>query len=137
MANTLSPGDPHARTASATPRAAPFGAPHVFVLAVVDGDDATAVHRLSRVETIVGRGDESHLAIEDEQVSRVHCRLRVEGPVCTIMDSGSRNGTYVNGRRLVANVAQRLRNLDELKVGSHRLLFLAGRFNDTPKKAAP
>ncbi|MGH9868481.1 MAG: FHA domain-containing protein [Candidatus Polarisedimenticolia bacterium] len=126
--------DQLARTANATPREAPFGAPHVFVLAVIDGDDPSAVHRITRAETILGRGEESHVAIEDEQVSRVHCRLRVEGSVCTLMDTGSRNGTSVNGRRIVANVAQRLRNLDEIRVGSHRLLFLCGRFNDAGKK---
>ena len=118
-------------------REAPFGAPHVFVLAVIDGDEPSAVHRISRAETVIGRGEDSHIAIEDEQVSRAHCRLRVEGSVCTLMDTGSRNGTSVNGRRVVANVAQRLRNLDEVKVGSHRLLFLTGRFNDGPKKASP
>jgi pSer/pThr/pTyr-binding forkhead associated (FHA) protein len=71
--------------------------------------------------------------IEDDLVSKVHCKVRVDGAVCTIVDVGSRNGTSVNGRRLSKDVAQRLRNLDEIEVGSHRLMLLAGRFRGTPK----
>jgi len=122
-------------TADERGRPAPFGAPHVFVLVMVEGDDASAVHRIVRSETILGRGEEAHLAIEDELVSKVHCRIRVDGPVCMIVDPGSRNGTSVNGRRLPRDVAQRVRNLDEIEVGSHRLMLLAGRFRGTPKNS--
>jgi predicted component of type VI protein secretion system len=123
------------RTADLRPRQAPFGAPYAFVLLVIDGDDASQVHRIVRAETLVGRGEESHFTIEDEKVSKVHCKIRVEGPVCTIVDTGSRNGTSVNGRRLAANVAQRLRNLDEVEIGSHRLLLLTGRSRGQVKNA--
>lgn len=114
-------------------RPAPFGAPHVFVLVMVQGDDPTAVHRIVRPETILGRGVEAHIVLEDDLVSKVHCKVRVDGAVCTIVDPGSRNGTTVNGRRLSKDVAQRLRNLDEIEVGSHRLMLLTGRFRGTPK----
>jgi pSer/pThr/pTyr-binding forkhead associated (FHA) protein len=115
------------RTADMRKRATPFGAPYFFALLVIDGDDPSVIHRIVRPETLIGRGEESHFTIEDEQVSKVHCRIRVDGPVCSIVDSASRNGTSVNGRRLAANVAQRLRNLDEIEIGSHRLLLLSGR----------
>jgi pSer/pThr/pTyr-binding forkhead associated (FHA) protein len=123
-----------ATTENRTKREAPFGAPYVFTLLVIDGDDPNGVHRLARTETIIGRGEESHFTIQDDQISKAHCRLRVEGPVCTIVDTGSRNGTSVNGRRLAANVAQRLKSLDEIEVGSHRLLFLSGRFRPQTKR---
>ena len=128
MARTEDRADPATRTASATPREAPFGAPYVFVLLAIDGDDASLTHRIVRAETLIGRGAESHLVIEEERVSRVHCRIRVDGPVCTITDCDSRNGTTVNGRPLAPNVALRLRNLDEIEIGSHKLLLLSGRF---------
>ena len=47
-----------------------------------------------------------------------------------------RNGTTVNGRRLNAEVAQRLRHLDEVEIGKHRFFLLAGRYRDTPKNRA-
>src|SRR5262245_42549661 len=124
------------RTVDQRNRPEPFGSPHVYVLVVVEGDAPTAVHRIVRLETLVGRGDEAHFAIEDEQVSKAHFRIRVEGPVCTIFDLGSRNGTSVNGRRLLPNTGQRLRHLDEVGVGSHRLLLLAGRFRPASRSSA-
>ena len=126
--------DPALRTANATPREAPFGAPHVFALLVIDGDDPHAIHRLAQQETLIGRGEECDFTIEDAQISRAHCRLKVEGSVCTIADLGSRNGTSVNGRSLAPNVAQRLRHLDEIEIGSHRLILLTGRFRPQTAK---
>jgi pSer/pThr/pTyr-binding forkhead associated (FHA) protein len=114
-------------------RQAPFGAPHVFVLAIIDGESPESVHRLARAETILGRGEEAHLSIDDEKVSKTHCKIRVDGPVATVIDLGSRNGTSLNGRRIPPNVAQRLKHLDEVEVGTHRLLFLSGRFRDAAK----
>jgi len=121
------------RTADGTQKQGSFGAPHVFVLAAIDGDTPGFVHRIVRTETILGRGEESHIPVENDKVSRIHCRIRVEGSVCTLFDSGSRNGTSINGRKLAPNVGQRLRHLDEIEVGSHRFILLAGKFRDQAK----
>ncbi len=128
--------DVTSRTADRTRRKPPFGAPHVFVLAMVDGEDSDATHRLVKSETTLGRDSECDFPIPDDQVSKIHCRIRVEGSVATIVDAGSRNGTCVNGRRLLPNVAQRLKALDEIEVGSHRLLLITGRFRGKPKPTA-
>lgn len=124
------------RTVGRKVRQAPFGAPHVFVLAVVDGDNTCAVHRLVRSETVIGRGEGAQFLIHDDQISKAHCKIRVEGSVCTIVDLGSRNGTLVNGRPLARDVALRLRHLDEVEIGGHRLFLLAGRYRDTPRNNA-
>src|SRR4030095_14982819 len=78
------------RTADLHPRQGPFGAPHGFLLPVIEGEDPSVVHRIIRPETVLGRGEDCHFAISDEQVSKVHCRIRVEGSVCTIVDPRSR-----------------------------------------------
>ena len=117
-------------------RQGPFGAPHVFVLAVIGGNDTARSHRIVRTETVLGRDREADFVIDDEQISKMHCKIRVEGAVCTIVDLGSRNGTSVNGRRLNAEVAQRLRHLDEIEIGKHRFFILAGRYRDNPKNRA-
>jgi len=113
----------------------PFGAPHVWVLAVIDGDDPQVVHRLGRPETVIGRDGEAHFAIDDQEVSKQHCLLRLEGPVCTVTDLGSLNGTLLNGRPLRNGVAQRLRHLDEIQVGNTRLFLLAGKFRVAVKRS--
>jgi len=114
-------------------RTPPFGAPHVFVLAVVEGDDPAAVYRILRSESVLGRAERADLRIDDPEISNRHCVLFVDGPLCGLRDVGSRNGTFVNGRRLRPDVLERLRHLDEIEVGSVRLVFLAGRFRPRPE----
>jgi len=115
-------------TAERVVRRPPFGAPHVFVLAVIDGEDQTIAHRISKAETVLGRGDEADLRLDDDLVSQRHCLIRADAAICTIVDLGSRNGTQVNGRRLRDGVAHRIRNLDEIRVGGTSLFVLAGCF---------
>ena len=112
----------------------PFGAPHVWVLAVIDGDDPHVVHRVERQETVIGRDGSADFPIDDEEVSKQHCLLRAEGPVCTVTDLGSLNGTLLNGRPLRQGVAQRLRHLDEIQVGNTRLFLLSGKFRQPTKR---
>ena len=106
----------------------PFGAPYVWVLAVIDGERSNEVYRLARYETLIGRGDGSEIDLNDDQVSKRHCLIRVEGPVCTLQELGSLNGTQVNGRRMRNETALRLRHLDEIQIGATRLLVLHGAF---------
>ena len=114
-----------------TPRP-PFGAPHVFVLVVIDGADTHGVHRVGQAETVIGRED-ADVAIEDDEISKRHCLIRADGPVCTLTDLGSLNGTMLNGRPMREGVAQRLRHLDEIQIGTTRLFLLVGKFRSQPK----
>jgi pSer/pThr/pTyr-binding forkhead associated (FHA) protein len=124
------------KTAERPTRREPFAAPHVFVLAVVDGADVTAVHRIAQAETVIGRGDGADFQVDDDQVSTRHCLIRIEGPVCTLVELGSLNGTHVNARRVPSRTAERLRHLDTLQVGGTRILLLSGRFAERPPPAA-
>jgi hypothetical protein len=72
----------------------------------------------------VGRLPESHLALTwDHEVSRRHAEL-LRGPEgWTLVDEQSRNGSYLNGRRVVGR--ERLRNGDVLRFGDTVVLFRA------------
>src|SRR5262245_39989177 len=48
---------------------------------------------------IIGRSEECDLALDDESVSRRHAAIHF-GAVTVVEDLGSRNGTFVAGRRL-------------------------------------
>ncbi len=100
----------------------------MWVLAVVDGESPSAVYRVDQYEMVIGRGEAAQIALDDEKVSKRHCLLRLEGPVCTVQDLGSRNGTRVNGRKMQDKVTHRLRHLDEIQVGTTRLMVLTGTF---------
>ena len=75
---------------------------------------------LDRPRVTVGRAD-ADLTLTDSTVSRLHAALeRVTGG-WIVQDLGSRNGTYVNGARLLGPRA--LRHGDEIRFGGHRVVF--------------
>ena len=68
---------------------------------------------------VVGREGDVGLLIRDPAVSRIHCVLQqVRDGSWKIHDPGSRNGTFVNGRRVEKIVT--LRDGDILGIGSPR-----------------
>lgn len=66
-------------------------------------------------EYLFGRGAECHIRPNSEWVSRQHCLLRVTATGSFVRDLGSRNGTLVNGTRVVGE--QPLAHGDRLQVG--------------------
>jgi pSer/pThr/pTyr-binding forkhead associated (FHA) protein len=66
-------------------------------------------------EYVFGRGTECHIRPNSDWVSRQHCMLRVTDDGLFVRDLGSRNGTLVNGVRVVAE--RRLVRGDQLQVG--------------------
>ena len=72
----------------------------------------------------------------DEQVSRLHVELaNLRGHWLVIDDGLSRNGTFVNGERVVGR--RRLHNGDQLLVGSTTLLFCEAQAGDRRSTAVP
>jgi DNA-binding winged helix-turn-helix (wHTH) protein len=67
-------------------------------------------------EHLLGRGSDCSVLIEAPGVSRNHARIVVAGSSTTIADLGSRNGTYVNRRRISGPVL--LRDGDEIAIGT-------------------
>jgi Nif-specific regulatory protein len=51
-------------------------------------------------ENSIGRGTDCHISLPDPLCSRVHAVLTRSGDVWAIRDSGSRNGTSVNGQKI-------------------------------------
>jgi DNA-binding winged helix-turn-helix (wHTH) protein len=65
-------------------------------------------------ELIIGRDPSCDIIINDRQVSRYHTRLERRSDGILIEDLGSKNGTYVNGKRLEDPV--RLEEFDLVQV---------------------
>jgi diguanylate cyclase (GGDEF)-like protein len=76
-----------------------------------------------RPQTTIGRDVTADIVIEDDSVSRVHCRVIPEGDDWVIEDLNSTNGTYVAGHAVGRAT---LRDGDQVKVGSTIFKFLAG-----------
>lgn len=53
----------------------------------------------------------------DKGVSRSHAAIELSEDTLTIIDTGSANGTFLNGQRLVPNQPRVLRDGDEIRLG--------------------
>jgi DNA-binding winged helix-turn-helix (wHTH) protein len=72
-------------------------------------------------ENILGRVDEAAAWMDSPSVSRRHARIVITGNDALIEDLGSRNGTFVQGERVVA--PRPLQDRDEIRLGSVVLTF--------------
>jgi len=101
--------DHRGRSRAVTPRLARRGA----YLALQDGTETRLIPLESRV-THIGRGIGADLRFEDRRVSRSHAIVVRHGRFARVLDNRSTNGTFLNGRRVVAT---NLRNGDQLQLG--------------------
>jgi len=93
------------------------------------GPNAGARFLLDSNVTTVGRHPDADIFLDDVTVSRRHVQFfRVDGGF-ELTDSGSLNGTYVNGDRVDSI---RLHNGNEVQIGKFRLTFYI-----SPADAAP
>jgi DNA-binding NarL/FixJ family response regulator len=72
----------------------------------------------------IGRGEDTLLRLRDDaEVSRLHAVIEKVASGWCIRDLGSRNGTFVNGERIIGERV--LRPDDEIRLGGIRLFFRA------------
>jgi hypothetical protein len=72
----------------------------------------------------VGRGTDNDLYINDRSVSKIHAALRMskEGTIL-VADTGSTNGTFINGRRLAYGEARPIEDGDVVGFGDIEVRF--------------
>lgn len=115
-AHSLSPSE-HAALLAAERAGEPF-------LAHRDHHGDLRIIPLGAIEQLsVGRtADNDIVLLGDAEVSRAHAELRAAGAGWTLYDDGmSRNGTYVNGERVMRH--RRLEDRDVVRVGTTAILF--------------
>ena len=74
-------------------------------------------------ENLIGRAPDCAVRSRSGRVSRRHARIRVDNGRATIEDLGSRNGTFVEGRRVTE--ALPLADGDTIAVGPEVMVFLS------------
>jgi len=89
--------DHRTRSRAINRRLAPFG----HYLAFAD-DGAEWLVPLDSKVTHIGRGLTSDVRIEEQRVSRSHAILVRHGHHTRLLDNRSANGTFVNGRQIIA-----------------------------------
>lgn len=75
---------------------------------------------------VVGRGEDCHLTLSSDTVSRRHAVLEAEWTVVWVTDQGSSNGTFVNGTRLDPHKRTRMAAGDEVRFGTSTTFTLTG-----------
>ena len=77
---------------------------------------------INQHETEIGKAAHNHIVLSDPTVSNTHAILIARDKAYSIVDLGSRNGTFVNGERLGTH-AHTLRHGDTIQLGQTVLTF--------------
>jgi pSer/pThr/pTyr-binding forkhead associated (FHA) protein len=89
-------------------------------LEIVSRGERNRVFELGEGEVIIGRSPECGLQLSSKNVSRKHARIAFHNDEYYIGDLGSKNGTYVNGIRVMKCA---LRKNDLIYLGGVKILF--------------
>jgi sigma-B regulation protein RsbU (phosphoserine phosphatase) len=76
---------------------------------------------LEKDEIVVGRAVEADVRVADAYISGHHARIRRTSRGWTVEDAGSKNGTLLNGRRLIEPAL--LSSGDEIAIGAVRICY--------------
>ena len=91
------------------------------------GANAGQIYTVTKPRTVLGRGTETDVQLQDSEVSRKHAMLEIRGDEATVIDLGSTNGTYVDGVRV--QKAPIFSN-QEFSLGTTTLMFIVTDMHD-------
>lgn len=77
--------------------------------------------QLMEGENVIGRDPDAALWVDHPSVSRRHARIVVGGDTATLEDLESKNGTFLNGKRIEKRTA--LADGDELRIGPETMVL--------------
>ncbi|MEZ4367422.1 MAG: GGDEF domain-containing protein [Kofleriaceae bacterium] len=92
-------------------------------LVVIHGLELGKKFNVNRAQIVIGRSSKADIQIDQEAVSRNHCKILNTGAAILLRDMESTNGTYVNDEAVDEYV---LRDGDLVKVGRVIFKFLTG-----------
>lgn len=110
-------------TAVANPKSSDRPSAKDACLVVIHGLDLGKKYELDEPAIVIGRSSKADIQIDQEEVSRSHCKLINAGKNIMLRDLGSTNGTYVNDALVDEYV---LRDGDIIRIGRCIFKFLSG-----------
>ena len=81
---------------------------------------------LTAFPVVAGRDPSNTIVLNDEEISRRHFKIKRRGRLYILEDLDSKNGTFLNGDRIVNATLQ---NRDKILAGNTELMFLASEPN--------
>ena len=98
-------------------------APLLLYLIIVRGGIPGTMLRLGQNSSSLGRSAENTFQVHDDTVSRRHAVISVDpAGAAWVMDLGSTNGTFVNGRRILIQTPVSIGDGSRIQLGSATLL---------------
>jgi diguanylate cyclase (GGDEF)-like protein len=88
-------------------------------LVVLQGSNVGEMHKVEGPEVVVGRAMNVQVRLNDDGISRRHCRVLSIGGQVIIEDLGSANGTLVNGEMIQHHA---LKEGDKVRLGANTML---------------
>jgi diguanylate cyclase (GGDEF)-like protein len=105
-------------------------------LVVVRGTNVGEAYPVTSPTMVIGRGAGVDVRVNDDGVSRFHCKLHDDTDGISVEDLGSRNGTYCNGDRLTTGM-RRLVEGDRLQIGTVVFRFTYVESTGVTRQAEP
>ena len=102
-------------------------------LKILQGTNSGKAIKIPAPKCVIGRGDDCHLRPHSDLISRHHCAILIDNGTVAVRDFNSRNGTFVNGERVVGQTA--LKTGDKLSVG--QLVFEVHASHADPMQRRP
>ena len=83
-------------------------------------------YQINSAITVIGRGAEADVVVDDAGVSRRHAEIHVDGGRVRVIDLGSTNGTFVDGERVGAVATGDLIDGSRITIGRTRIVVHFG-----------
>lgn len=99
-------------------------------LTIVDPNDPDSEHVRGFIQdrVVIGRARSCDICLPDMAVSTRHLEIKVEGNDYKVVDLGSLNSTYIDGKKLVAYRSKILHNEDVIHAAGFKIHFRLGVF---------
>jgi adenylate cyclase len=98
----------------------------MWTLTVRSPDSKPSEYMLKPGINTLGRRQDNDIVISDEAASRQHAQIHLDEKTntITIRDQGSRNGTFINRRRVTENHDFKLNQNDVVRIGLYEILVV-------------
>lgn len=84
----------------------------------------------------IGRAPDNRLVLQDPQASSHHAEIRPDAQGYLVVDLNSRNGTFVNEQRLMAQTPRLLISGDVVRIGATQLTYATGGDDEATVRAS-
>lgn len=111
----------------------------MWTLTVRSPDTKPVEYLLKPGNNTLGRRQDNDVVIADEAASRQHAQIHLDekNNAITICDLGSRNGTFINRRRVTEKFDFKINSNDVVRIGLYEILISQQAIADAEEAAAP